>query len=274
MHVPRIHAKSGSTAAAAALLMLAQTLNCRPLPVPAAGGAQGERFQSFAALVASMSDSAGRSRAVDTLLMRLRQTGTVMTEDSAVTILYRGDARRAFVAGDLNGWDPGKDEMKRLPGTDLFYVSWRLDPAARIEYKLVVDSAWTLDPLNSLRASGGFGENSEVRMPRYRFPEETVPREGIPHGIIDTMAFTGAGGSVRNTVYVYLPSGYLSGAERYPALYVTDGGEYLSRAGMSAVLDNLIAEREISPLVAVFLNPGTDQADPGKNTRMSDYALN
>jgi enterochelin esterase family protein len=260
--------------AAAILVMIVQTLISRPPPGPGAGGPGAERFESFAAKVAQVADSAGRSRAVTALVSLVRQAGTVMAEDSEVTLIYRGTARHVFVAGDPNGWEPGADEMKRLPGTDLFSLSWKLDPAARFEYKLVVDSAWILDPLNTLRASGGFGENSEVRMPRYRFPRETVPRGDIAHGSIDTTSFTRAVSGRRTTVFVYLPAGYRSGMERYPVLYVTDGGEYLSRANMNVVLDNLIAQGEIFPLIAVFIDPRTDPADPRTNTRMTDYALN
>jgi enterochelin esterase-like enzyme len=259
--------------AAAILLALTQTITTRSLPGPETGRTGAERFETFAARVASIADSAGRSREVDALVARLRQAGTVMAEDSTVTFIYRGAARHVFVAGDPNGWEPGMDEMKRLPGTDIFSLSWNLDPAARIEYKLVVDSAWMLDPLNTLRASGGFGENSEVRMPRYRFPVETLPRD-VPHGSIDTLSFTGPVSRRRTTACIYVPPGYRSGAGRYPVLYVTDGGEYLSRARMNVVIDNLIAQGEIVPLIAVFLEPRSDPEDPHASARMSDYALN
>jgi enterochelin esterase family protein len=265
---------TGSAATATMLLTLAQTLFSRPVPEPSGGGRGAERFEAFRARVAQMADSAARAREVDTLVSHVRGWGTVLEEDSAVTLIYRGKARHVFVAGDPNGWDPGTDEMKRLPGTDLFSLSWNLDPAARIEYKLVVDSTWILDPFNTLRAAGGFGENSEVRMPRYRFPVESIPRTGIPHGSIDTTSFTSAALGRRATLRVYLPAGYTTGRERYPVLYVTDGGEYLSRANLNAVLDNLIAEGETAPIIAVFIDPTIDPADPGKNSRMSDYALN
>ena len=259
--------------AAAILLTIIGALISRPLPGPRAA-TEGEPFGAFAARLARVADSAGRSREVDALVSRVRQSGTVLAQDSSVTLLYRGSARHVFVAGEPNGWEPATDEMKRLPGTDLFHLSWNLDPAARFEYKLVVDSAWILDPLNPLRASGPFGENSEVRMPRYRFPRETIPRVDIAHGSIDTTSFTGTRLLHRSAVFVYLPAGYRSGTERYPVLYVTDGREYLTRAKMNVVMDNLIAQREIAPLIAVFIDPGTDPSDVRTGTRMTDYALN
>jgi enterochelin esterase family protein len=80
--------------------------------------------------------------------------------------------------------------------------------------------------------------------------------------------------SRRLNVRVYLPAHYARGAEHYPVVYVTDGGEYLSIAGMNVILDNLIALGEIAPLIAVFIDPRKDPADPASSTRMTDYALN
>ncbi len=230
-------------------------------------------FALFAARLEATADSAARRLAVDSLVRRVRESGGVLAEDSALTMVYRGSARAVFIAGDLNGWNPGTDGMRRIPGTDLFYRTLTLDPATRFEYKLVVDSVWMLDPLNPLRAPGGFGENSEVRMPHYRFPAEALPRS-VPHGTIDTMTFTPRGSGTRSTVYVYLPPGYRPGSGPYPLLFVTDGGEYLSLAGMNVILDNLIAGGDIVPIVAAFIDPKTDPPDARTNARMAEYDLN
>ena len=205
---------------------------------------------------------------------RARNPGGFSIDDSSVTFVYRGSARHVYVAGDPNGWDPSGDEMERETGTDIFVRRWKADPAARFEYKLVVDSSWILDPLNPRTAPGGFGENSEVRMPMYRFPAETLPRAGIAHGTIDTTTFASTLLGRRLALYVYLPPGYRATAGRYPVMYVTDGGEYLSRTGMNNAIDNLIAGGDILPLIAVFIDPRTDPADPRTSTRMTDYALN
>src|SRR2546428_210720 len=44
-------------------------------------------------------------------------------------------------------------------------------------------------------------------------------------------------------------------AQRFPTLYVHDGGEYLTRARLATVLDNLLHSREIPPLIAVMVDP-------------------
>jgi enterochelin esterase family protein len=256
----------------AILIALTQALTPGNLDAQVVQGTEDDP-SAAAGRILPNADSASRARGIDSLLARARRDGGVLKEDSSVTFLYRGNAGHVYIAGDPDGWDPAAGEMQRVPGTDLFVRRWHADPAARFEYKFVVDSTWILDPLNPLTAAGGFGDNSEVRMPRYRFPVETLARGGIPHGSIDTTSFTSTQLARRIPLYVYLPPRYRDTAERYPVLYVTDGGEYLSRTGMNNVIDNLMADGEITPLIAVFVDPRSDPADPRTNARMSDYAL-
>ncbi|HTY59948.1 MAG TPA: hypothetical protein VMF59_14095, partial [Bacteroidota bacterium] len=228
IYISRTAMHACCSAVAILLLIIPRLL----LSSPRQGAGPGDReFSGFVSRVAAIPDSAGRSRAVDSLVRQVQAEGRVPGDDSTLTIMYRGKARRVFFAGDINDWEPSSEELSRLTGTDLFYRSWRLDPAARVEYKLVVDSVWMTDPLNPHRAPGGFGENSEIRMPRYRAPAEAVKGDA-PEGSFDTLSFARSGTGGRLPVRVYLPAGYISGTARYPVLYVTDGGEYLSLAGM------------------------------------------
>jgi enterochelin esterase family protein len=55
---------------------------------------------------------------------------------------------------------------------------------------------------------------------------------------------------------VYLPPDYdVETTTRFPTLYVHDGGEYLSRARLATVLDNLRHHQDIPPLIAVMADP-------------------
>lgn len=71
---------------------------------------------------------------------------------------------------------------------------------------------------------------------------------------------------------VYLPAGASAG-DRLPSLYVTDGQWYLEPGGFKAVLDDLISNGQIEPLVAVFL----DSRNPdnlAENRRNSEFMCN
>ena len=254
------------------MLLLAVILGTRAGVTARDPATRGEGFAAFAARLGAIPDSASREREAAALVERVRKSGTVWHGDSTATFLYRGPGRRICVAGDADGWNPAEGEMHRVAGTTLFALTWRLDPAARCEYKLVVDSAWILDPLNPLRVTGGFGDNSELRMPGYVFPVESIARTGVRRGRLDTAGITSGrlGRSLR--VIIYTPAAYGPEGPPLPAWYVTDGGEFLGLARANVVLDNLIADGVLAPLLAVFIDPRTGPS--GQNMRMTDYALN
>ncbi len=76
-----------------------------------------------------------------------------------------------------------------------------------------------------------------------------------------------------HVAFVYRPPGYPGAKQKYPSIYVMDGGEYLSLAMMNNVLDNLIADGRIEPVVGIFLDPRTDISDSKTSMRMHDYTM-
>jgi len=232
-----------------------------------------ESFSEFLTRLAALPDSSSRMRLVKSFAEQRAVVGSPFLEDTTVTFLYCGAAGHVTVPGDLNGWNAAADSMTRVPGTNLFYLVKHAGAAARFEYKFAVDGTWILDPFNRRQAMGGFGPNSEIWMPAYAPSEAVVPRLGIPHGRIDTVLVTSAILGRRYTAFVYLPPGYTAARGDFPSILVTDGGEYLTLGLMHTVLDNLIADRRVTPLVGVFLDPRTDIRNPESSTRMEDYAM-
>lgn len=207
---------------------------------------------------------------VGDLAQWVRRNGRPIVGDSTALIFFRGKASRVSFAGDVNSWNPFADTLQRVPGTDLFFLTLHLNPRARIEYKIVVDSLWVLDPANPLTAEGGYGLNSELQMPEYIPPADIQSRPGIPHGAIDTLQFTSTILGRTHPILVYRPAGEV---HSLPLLLVNDGGEYLQLAKMNTILDNCIGEGKIRPLVVAFIDPRTDLRDPKSSHRMDDYTL-
>jgi enterochelin esterase family protein len=199
-----------------------------------------------------------RGALIDSFMQKAAQDGFPLREDTIAHFIFRGAVSAGVtVPGDFNGWDPAADPMAGIAGTDFFYLSRCFEADARLDYKFVLDgSRWILDPLNPRTVTGGFGSNSELAMPAYVQPEEIEYLPGIPHGAVETLGFrSGTLGNDR-TVKVYLPHGYADHPDRrYPALYVNDGGEYLSLASMNNVLDLLIHRGLIAEVLVVFVNP-------------------
>jgi enterochelin esterase-like enzyme len=233
----------------------------------------GERFQDFLVRVNGTASATTKKRIVQEYVSKVTTYGRAVVEDSVVYFLFQGKAKRVAVPSDLNGWDPAADSMRKMPGTDLFYLATTVDRDARFEYKLVVDSTWILDPFNKQQAFGGYGPNSEVWMPGYVPPKEIEFRKNILHGSIDTLSVKSMLLGRTHFVFVYRPPGYETSRQQLPSIYVTDGGEYLSLALMNNVLDNLIAEKRIRPVIGIFVDPRTDIRDAQTSMRMHDYAL-
>jgi enterochelin esterase family protein len=132
-----------------------------------------------------------------------------------------------------------------------------------------------LDPGNPLVMWGGYGPNSELRMPDYVYPMETVRREDVPRGTLHPSESFRSFNLGHEVAYrVYTPAGYDTlGA--LPSIYVTDGHEYAAdhMGSMVIVLDNLIADGRIEPAVAVFIDP-RDLENPYNNRRTTHYVAN
>ncbi len=177
--------------------------------------------------------------------------------DTVAHYIYRGNATRVNVPGDANNWNANEYPMTSLSGTNFWYYTHLFEADARLDYKYVIsNSTWILDPLNPYTCTGGFGPNSELRMPAYVMPPEIEYRPAIPHGSLqDTMFASTYLGNTRR-IRVYTPPDYdaLPGI-RYPMILFHDGLEYVTLANANNVLDYLIWQQRIEPVIAVFVPP-------------------
>jgi enterochelin esterase family protein len=177
-------------------------------------------------------------------------------QDSLAHFIYRGTASSVSVPGDANGWNPAMFPMTTIAGTRFWYRTEIFETDARLEYKLVLNgSNWILDPENPQRALGGFGPNSELRMPQYDPPPETMFYPGIAHGTLRDTTLYSINLANSREIRVYLPPGYESTDARYPMILFHDGLEYISLADADNVIDYLISRNRIEPLIGVFVPP-------------------
>jgi enterochelin esterase-like enzyme len=208
-----------------------------------------------------------RDVAIERFLEILRALGTPMIDGSSVTFVYHDpQARRVAVTGEFNQWNRGGQPMEQIDSSGIFHYTLNLSEPARLEYKFIVDGEWKLDPLCPNVIDNGIGgRNSYFVVGEFREPPELQLVESIPHGHVEEFEFVSERLGNRRGVYVYLPPGYDADATPFPALYVHDGGEYLNRARLPIVLDNLIHAGEVAPLIAVMADPVD---------RMTEYMMN
>ncbi|MBI3867371.1 MAG: esterase family protein [Verrucomicrobia bacterium] len=122
---------------------------------------------------------------------------------------------------------------------------------------------------------GGFGGPIELRpddKPAFPDPPEGFDkaREGIAHGKLEMVEYDSKSVGNKRKALIYTPPGY-SGDTRYPALYLLHGiggdEEEWRRGGHpEVILDNLIADKKVVPMIIVMPN-GRAQTDdrPGPN---------
>lgn len=190
-------------------------------------------------------------------------TGIPYIEDSTAYFLYvNGSSPQVRVAGDFTGWDPTDENLINLSGTNLYYAGYAFENDARLDYKLVVNSSWILDPLNPNTCSGGYGPNSELAMSGYIQPPE-IQSYPIPHGSVSSTTFSDTTQGRTRTVRVYTPPGYEQGSQSYPSIYFHDGSEHLNLGFADNVLDYMIDQEMIAPVIAVFVDP---------TNRMEEYS--
>jgi enterochelin esterase-like enzyme len=202
--------------------------------------AQGTPAMDLAAFLAGLERAPlpSRQARVDSLLDALPGGAAPLVEEGAVHILYSGPGRSLELAGDWTGWRPVP--LRHVAGTSLWLRTERFPDLARLDYKLIRDGAWILDPLNPATCAGGFGPNSELALSGFVQPPE-IRDHGLPPCRIETHPDVASEklGS-RRTVKVVLPPGY-DGRTPHPCLVVHDGLEYIDLAHLPRVLAWLAA---------------------------------
>ena len=187
----------------------------------------------------------------------------IVERDGSVVFFFRGSGQEqeVRVTGDFRPssffnvyWDSIGAPMTRVGS--VFYRRHRFEPDARVDYKFIVNGRSTIDPLNSrkLVSGAGGGEVSELVMPSYRLPTETLIRAGVPQGTLHVVQEPWA----TPKLTIYLPPGY-DRSKDYPSLYTADGSAWVELIKLPIILDNLIADRAIEPVIAVMIDAANDR---------------
>lgn len=196
---------------------------------------------------------------VQQFLRLLGTVGTPLLEGLAHFLYYDPQAHHVAVTGEFTDWGRTGVTMPltRLRHTGLFHHTLELEGPARLEYMLVVDGRVIVDPLCLQTVDNGIGgRNSYFVVGEFHEPAELSWVPTIPHGRVEEFDFASRLLGNRRRIYAYLPPGYdEERVQRFPTLWVHDGGEYLHRGRLPTVLDNLIFSRTIGPLIAIMVDP-------------------
>ena len=224
-----------------------------------------------------------RQELVDKYYSKLaNETEFPIINGAEVTFVYKGSGSSVKLSGDMTGWEANFIQMRHIDGTDIYYKKKLFEANARIDYKIVVDNKWILDPLNKKISKSGFGENSEFSMPLYPKQPEVAYYEEIPHGSIIKDQYISCNAVKKGRIetssrryHVYLPPNY-SKDKKYTTLYFQDGMDYIFNMKINNVLDYMIYNKDIDPVIAVFIDYIDRDEDYIKNQKdvYADFLLN
>jgi enterochelin esterase-like enzyme len=233
-------------------------------------------YDAFITKLTNLTSSADSSTQLNEFWDALIATGNFpFAIDTELAFLYRGSADKVNWAGDFNGWDMNVDAGIRIGVSDIWLLEKVFPADARCAYKIIKNgSEWLADPNNPYPVDREYG-NSELRMPDYIIPPETIFRPGKPKGTLSDNILKFSTNLNYNSQYrVYTPAGY-SSLSNLPTIYITDGHESIDDelGKMVIILDNLIDDQLIEPVIAVFLDP-RDPDNLAYNRRGDEYRSN
>jgi enterochelin esterase family protein len=105
-------------------------------------------------------------------------------------------------------------------------------------------------------------------------PAWLEPRN-VPQGEVQSLTYQSQSLDKERQAVVYLPPGYEQSAERYPVLYLLHGAggdqhTWIERGSANVILDNLIENGELDPLVVVMPYGYTSRLPDGERRRGAD----
>jgi enterochelin esterase-like enzyme len=85
-----------------------------------------------------------------------------------------------------------------------------------------------------------------------------VPRDNVPHGKVETVEYNSKSVGGKRKLVIYLPPGY-SQNQKYPVLYLLHGAGddetgWTRKGAAAVILDNLLADKKIVPMIVVMPN--------------------
>ncbi|MCW5879946.1 MAG: esterase family protein [Anaerolineae bacterium] len=185
-------------------------------------------------------------------LARARAEGTPLIDGDTATFVWIGPSAPTL-RSDVTGWSPMLPAWTmQAAGPGVWTYQATLSSDTYLEYAFFDGERRIPDPFNPRLTATGLEDyaNHYVALPDAPRPLwHAVP--GVRTGLmLETTLTTRALPEGQRIARLYRPPA----PGPYPLLVVYDGNDYLSRAQLPIILDNLLAQRRIRPLAALLLN--------------------
>jgi len=193
--------------------------------------------------------------------------------DHSVTFRFMApNVKEVKLSGDwlpAEGWNPGSTAMSKDESGLWSFTTQPLSPEL-YNYSFIADGLKTTDPNNvylirdvatvtNIFIVGG--EQADL----YKV-------NAVPHGTVSRRWYNSPGNGKMRRITIYTPPGYEAGKEKFPVMYLLHGmgGDeeaWIALGRTAQVLDNLIAQGKVKPMLVVMPNGNVVQeAAPGESS--------
>jgi enterochelin esterase family protein len=205
---------------------------------------------------------------MSTLLEQVQQQGNPLIDGDQVTFIWQGAAPAPHLVGDFTNW--GEKPIPLIESEpDLWTHTLTLPRDAYVEYAFVhrpdIEERLT-DPFNRRTVWNGVNSvNHQFYMPDFVQSPLLVRGANVKRGKVSEHHIASGRwlASTHRRVQFYQPPV----DEPVPLVVVWDGEDYIARAKLNIVVDNLIAQGRIRPIALACI-------DNGGQARMSEYFCN
>lgn len=193
-------------------------------------------------------------------------------ENSLVTFVYKGneDIENIVLIPPIGRDNLLENKMEKFLDTNIWYASYAINNKLRFKYSFSVNDSFDIncekrwdnlecDKLNKNKLVFK-DENEEddevdsyVVMPNAGEEFWVKERNDIHKGIIHEHKFYSENLERARRVIIYTPYGYNEDDKPYKFLVLTDAEEYINVLSARNVIDNLITDKKIEPIVVIFI---------------------
>ncbi|HYO88706.1 MAG TPA: alpha/beta hydrolase-fold protein [Candidatus Limnocylindrales bacterium] len=193
------------------------------------------------------------------LLERAQKKGNPVIENGEAVFVWEGK-KPPILSGDFNHWQ--HDQPLDMTETEpkVWTARLPLPPDTYMEYGFFAspaDDDRLRDPLSRRRKPNGIGQHNHwFGMPGWKPAPETKRKRGVLSGRITEEVVSSPhqlmAGKQRKAFLYQPPTG-----AAVPLLLVWDGPDYLRRAFLNRIVDNLIAQGRIRPIAMLKIDNGS-----------------
>ncbi|MCF0159609.1 MAG: endo-1,4-beta-xylanase Z, partial [Bacteroidaceae bacterium] len=180
------------------------------------------------------------------------QSVRVLPNGNTILSIYAPKARKVQLSGDIMPWG------QAIVPTEKNGV-WSFEiPAVKAgvyRYSFVVDGVTVIDPKSEIAT-----QNRPLAVVEPNGSNEFFSyRKDIPHGAMAVRSYQSREVGTTRTMRVWTPAGYEKGKDKLPVLYLIHGGgdtdtSWPTAGAAGDILDNLLAEGKIKPMIVVMPN--------------------